>query len=243
MNMYFCFENTDISMKQYLSLLFLLFFSASNYAQSIETIADSVIIKDTTIWGIDISKYQRVINWDTLCYYNKPYFLYHKSSEGLTIVDTLYKKRKQICKELQIPYGAYHFFSYRSPGALQFQKFLLIADVQKGDLIPVLDVEIIRHMPHRSWIIREIKSFCKAFETHFGYKPIIYCNYSYYNTYLKGHLDGYRYWICDIRNPRPKLNFIIWQHSNTTKLKGIKGNIDHNFFNGSLEELNSIIVQ
>jgi len=40
--------------------------------------------------------------------------------------------------------GAYHFFSYETPGKKQAENFIKHANLKKGDMIPVLDLEYVR---------------------------------------------------------------------------------------------------
>lgn len=61
--------------------------------------------------------------------------------------------------------GAYHFFSYNSPGKLQAKYFIRYAKLQKGDLPYVLNAEYKTPMPKRKVVTRELLSFLETVET------------------------------------------------------------------------------
>jgi len=93
------------------------------------------------VWGIDLSHHQQRVDWDLLVAENQPDFIFLKCSEGKTHRDTKYKEYKKEAKKRGIPTGAYHFFSYQTSGKAQAENFIKNADLQKGDLFPVLDIE------------------------------------------------------------------------------------------------------
>ena len=117
--------------------------------------------KSKFIWGIDISHHQQNIDYDELLKENKPAFVLMKSTEGKSHIDNAYAERLKKFRSLNIPVGAYHFFSYDVSGRSQAENFIKTANLQKGDLIPVLDVEYKGSGKQTDkWIIGEIKAFC-----------------------------------------------------------------------------------
>ena len=125
-----------------------------------------------------------------------------------------------------IPVGGYHFFNYNVSGKEQAELYIRTADLQKGDLYPVLDVEM-KHSSSQSkqWIVREIKTFCEVVKAEYGVEPIIYCEYDYYRKYLKEEFSDYQYWISDFfREPRCK--YVMWQYD-ILHVDGV-GSIDNN---------------
>ena len=177
-------------------------------------------------WGIDISHHQNKIDYDKLIKENKPAYVYLKTSEGKSLVDDQYSARLKKFRELGIPVGGYHFFNYSVSGKEQAEHYIKTADLQKGDLYPVLDVEM-KHSSSQSkqWIVNEIKSFCEIVKAEYGVEPIIYCEYDYYHKYLKEDFGDYQYWISDFfREPRCK--YVMWQYD-ILHVEGV-GSIDNN---------------
>ena len=177
-------------------------------------------------WGIDISHHQKNIDYDRLISENKPAYVYLKTSQGNSMVDDQYSARLKKFRELGIPVGGYHFFNYNVSGKEQADHYIRTADLQKGDLYPVLDVEM-KHSSsqNKQWIVREIKSFCEVVKAEYGVEPLIYCEYDYYRKYLNEDFGNYQYWISDfVRAPRCK--YVMWQYD-ILHVDGV-GSIDNN---------------
>jgi len=182
--------------------------------------------KKEFVWGIDLSHHQRNVDYDKLISENKPAYVYLKTSQGKSVVDDQYLSRLKKFRELGIPVGGYHFFNYNVSGKEQAAHYIKTADLQKGDLYPVLDVEM-KHSSSQSkqWIVREIKTFCEVVKAEYGVEPIIYCEYDYYRKYLKEEFSEYQYWISDFfREPRCK--YVMWQYD-ILHVEGV-GSIDNN---------------
>jgi lysozyme len=182
--------------------------------------------KKEFVWGIDLSHHQRNVDFDKLITENKPAFVFLKSTEGKSYVDNAYADRLNKFRELGIPVGGYHFFNYNVSGKSQAEHYIKTAGLCKGDLYPVLDVEM-KHSStqNKQWIVKEIKSFCEVVKDKYGVEPIIYCEYDYYRKYLKEEFSDYQYWISDFyREPRCK--YVMWQYD-ILHVEGV-GSIDNN---------------
>jgi len=194
------------------------------------------------LWGIDISKYQKNIDWKLMVRKNKPDFVFVKVTEGTTIVDPLYRSHKKNLEKHDILHGAYHFMSFSSSGRSQAKKFIRYAGLKKGNMVPVLDVEYTRRrMPSKRKVLREIKNYCKVIEKHYGVKPIIYTHPHLYSTYLKGSFKDYPLWICDYRN-NPRHDWAIWQHTSRARLYGYKGRLDKNVMKSDKKTLSQLVM-
>lgn len=178
------------------------------------------------IWGIDLSHHQRHIDWHRLTTNHKPDFIFLKATEGRSHTDSRYTHYRQQARKHRIPVGAYHFFSYSSPGLAQAKHFIQTAQLQPGDLLPVLDVEYRNNMNSKQWIQDEIAAFCRAIKKEYGVNPIIYCECAYYQQFLSRDFSGFDYWISDLRR-QPRCNYLIWQYTDNGWVEGI-GPIDNN---------------
>ncbi len=194
------------------------------------------------LWGIDISKYQRNINWSLMVRRNKPDFVFVKVSEGTTILDPLYKTHKRNLEKHNILHGGYHFMSFTSSGRSQAYRFIKHAGLKKGNMVPVLDVEYTsRHLPNKGKVISEIKSFCTVIEQYYGVKPIIYTHPHLYARYLKGNFDNYPLWLCDYKNT-PRYKWDIWQHTAKARLHGYHGRVDKNVMKSDKNTLGKLVM-
>ncbi|HTN36381.1 MAG TPA: GH25 family lysozyme [Arachidicoccus sp.] len=184
------------------------------------------------IWGLDISHHQGDIDWDKLAD-TKPHFFYFKATEGSTHSDANYSQNRKAAGKMGVPSGAYHFFSYTSPGIRQALHFIETAKLKKGDLPPVLDIEWIRPMPSVGNIIREVTTFLSTVEKRTGVRPIIYTDCMLYNQYLKkGLKKEYQRWIASY-NSAPECECIFWQKTNNYKIDGVRSGVDYNLFMGT----------
>ena len=200
-------------------ILFILFYAPSASAQS-------------GIWGLDISHHQGDINWKSLAA-EKPDFIYFKATEGSTHSDNTYATNRMEARKHNITSGAYHFFSYTSPGIRQALHFIHTAKLRKGDLPPVLDVEWIKPMPSVSAVVREVTTFLTTVEKETGVRPIIYTDCMLFNQYLKRGLPkAYQLWIASYQT-KPTCDCLLWQKSNDYRISGVQGNVDYNVFMGS----------
>jgi lysozyme len=196
------------------------------------------------IWGIDLSKHQRSVNWDKLIDNNQISFVFLKATEGTLIVDPTYNIRKQELNKRNILCGAYHFFGHRTDGKEQALNFIKTAKLKKGDLTPVLDIEPHRFFKDQDWMIKQAKAFCKKIRSYYGVYPIIYCSSNFYEKYLKKDFpeDEYVLWIADYRG-EPSVKWLIWQHTDNHRIKGISGTIDRNVFDGSQDDLKKLVLR
>lgn len=194
------------------------------------------------VWGIDISHHQKEINWNEI-ENNKPYFVFLKSTEGTTHIDTKHKAYKNKFNDLSIPTGSYHFFSYATRGNEQAKHFLKNTKINKGDLIPVLDVEFTNNMPNKSVVISNINEFIEHIKDEIGIQPLIYCESDFYYKYLKGNLKSEcYYWISDFWR-EPKCDYILWQKTDKFQHKAFKGTVDFNVFKGTKNDLNNLLLK
>lgn len=196
------------------------------------------------IWGLDVSRHQQNVNWTALIEHDCPHFVFLKATEGTLIVDPTYKRHREELKKAGIPCGAYHFFGHRTSGKEQARNFIKTACLEKGDLLPVLDIEKHRFMTDPAKSVKEAKEFCKEIKKYYGKYPIIYCSTNFYNAYLKDDFSPKKYhlWIADYRGNAPDLRWKIWQHTETHTIKGIRGKVDRNVFAGKPSELRKLTL-
>ena len=193
--------------------------------------------------GVDISKHSGIIDW-TVLKSQGIQFAFIKSTEGQNYKDPFYKQNYAGAKKNDILVGAYHFFRFNKDGRLQAQHFLNETNHQRGDLIPVVDVEYhgnILSLKSDKDVICEIEEFLNVVESELNVKPIIYTNKEAYLRLVKGHFQGYRLWLSDL-NQEPKFSdngWDFWQYTHKGRIKGANYLIDFNVFKGSFFELKS----
>ena len=140
---------------------------------------------DYELWGLDVSKHQKHIDWLKVSEHDRPYFVFIKATEGTLIEDPMYERHARDLEEAGILWGAYHFFGHRTSGKEQARNFIKTAGLKKGNLYPVLDIEKHRFMKDPKKTVKEAKAFCREIKRYYGVNPIIYCSSSFYEHYLK----------------------------------------------------------
>jgi lysozyme len=197
------------------------------------------------VQGIDISHYQGEIHWEAVRD-DGVAFAFIKATEGTTLVDDRFAANWRGAGEAGIARGAYHFFRPTLGGAAQAQHFLAHVRYQKGDLPPVLDLEVTDDATAGA-IQREALAWCEAVEQAWGVRPIVYTLPHYADSYLDSKFARYPLWIVDLglrlwpstSKGWPKWTF--WQHSHRGSIDGIAGDVDLNVFYGSQVEFEALL--
>jgi lysozyme len=203
------------------------------------------------VHGIDISKHQKSIDWKQVSQSEwkgkKLSFVFIKASEGSTRPDELFSRNWEEAKKQHLLRGAYHFYRPAKDADEQFRLFSSIVKLEKGDLPPVVDIEVTNRRSKKS-IQAGLARFMKKLEDKYHARPIIYTSQSYYNRYLADKFSEYPVWVAwykeeDSLKAVMKTPWHFWQHSDQGFVNGIKGKVDFNVFSGDLEELKKMCIK
>jgi lysozyme len=199
------------------------------------------------IHGIDVSRYQSRINWEEVKEMEvdgiKIGFAFIKATEGENNVDPQFKRNWRNVHKQNIPTGAYHFYIPGLNPDNQAKNFINVVSLKNGDLPPVLDIEISRNVPIIQ-MQKDVKRWLQLIENHYGIKPIIYTNISFYETYFHSGFEEYPIWIAHYLQPlQPRTNrhWIFWQHSEKGRVNGIRGKVDFNVFYGDSSDFRAVL--
>ena len=213
------------------------------------------------VYGIDVSKYQKTVDWTKLSLkanasgkvpsgktggsYQQPVlFALMKSTQGTTIKDPTFERNFREAKRCGIIRGAYHFLSVSSPVEDQVKYFIANTPLEAGDLPPVLDLEIDKATMQKQHdkVVKMAKKWLELVEKHYGVRPIIYTYNNYYNDYLKGHgLDDYDYWIARYGAEPSARHWEIWQFTETGVCAGIDHAVDIDLFKCNFQDLQDYV--
>ena len=208
-----------------------------------------LVNRETRTIGVDISAYQADVDMEKLKVQGID-FIFIKATEGTTHQDRRFAENWENAKNAGLPAGAYHFFSYRSPGETQAENFIeTVGPDLSGRLLPVVDVEFYGEkaadLPAREDVVRELAVILDALEACYGVKPMIYAPRDIWARYIDGAFDGYKIWMSSVNVP---IGFAysgrwdVWQYFNRAVLEGYSGGekyIDMNVLNRktTLEDL------
>ena len=201
-----------------------------------------------SIHGIDISHYQGEIDWDLLRnaqLYDTPVrFIIIKATEGTNILDENFNDNFYKAKDNNFIRGAYHFYVPSKPAEAQAHYFLKQVHLEDGDLPPVLDFEKTGTLTPPQ-IKKAALTWLRIVEKHYGVKPIIYANYDFKKKYFSDSIFGqYPYWIAHyyVDTLKYKGEWRFWQHTDMGKVRGIKGHVDLDIYNGSMYDLQKFTI-
>jgi lysozyme len=202
-----------------------------------------------SIHGIDVSHHQGAIDWDDVKAMKvrniKIGFVFIKATEGTTTIDETFRRNWFNAKEIGLPRGAYHFFVASKSGKVQAENFIQTVTIQKGDLPPVLDVELINGTS-KTDLQQRVKDWLLAVENKYNIKPIIYTNVDFYENYLAGVFDDYPLWVAHYLvedKPRITRNWLMWQHNEKGHVNGVNAFVDFNVFNGDSTDFKNLLIK
>lgn len=202
--------------------------------------------------GLDVSQVQGIIDWSKVADAGFT-FVYVKATEGGNYVDPRFVANANGAKKAGLLVGAYHFLTQTADVGQQINSFNRAAGAGL-DLPPALDVE---YPGPEKWTPgfgspQILGRACLAADC-MAQKPIIY-TYPYFAQALKDSyaLAEWSLWIASYKDeshfpaeseqpvvPKPWLGWLFWQYSgnHSESIPGINGHVDHNVFNGTLDDL------
>ena len=194
--------------------------------------------------GIDVSRYQGAIDWTAVAASGVS-FAFIKATEGGDHRDPRFVENWQGAAAASVLRGAYHFFTFCTPGDVQAANLLAVVPVEPAALPPAVDVEFAGNC--RRWesietIRRELDVFLATVEGAYGRKPIVYFTRESYDRILDGRVAGYATWARSLFG-RPHERFgdwAFWQYAHNGRVQGIDGLVDLNVFEGLPEALHAL---
>ncbi len=202
--------------------------------------------------GIDVSRYQGKINWQKISK-QKITFAFIKATEGSNHIDDKFSYNWKKALDTDLKIGAYHFFSFDSPGKSQAKNFISTVNKVEGMMPPVIDVEFYgnkaKNLPDPKAVKRELQVLLNDLEENYGKKPIIYATLKSYHLYIKAYFSDYPIWIRNVYYPPNidlKNKWTFWQYTDQQILEGYESDqkyIDMNVFNGDENDFESFFMK
>ena len=207
---------------------------------------DLYVSSSEYIFGIDVSHYQSRINWNELRTSHHPIeYIFVRATMGDDGIDSRFKENWKKAKEHNYIRGAYHYYRPNENSTKQFENFSKNVQLDKGDFIPILDIE--KESKFGRDNLREgVLNWLKLAEKKYGVKPLIYTGLTFYKHILKGHVDEYPLWIAAYSGEKHRLKGVDWtfhQFTEDVSVKGVKTSVDGNDFKGSMEDLNKMLIK
>ncbi|MFT4015284.1 MAG: GH25 family lysozyme [Paracoccus sp. (in: a-proteobacteria)] len=194
---------------------------------------------DHQVHGIDISRYQGDVDWQTVRGSGVS-FAFIKATEGGDWVDPNFRRYWYEAGAARIPRGAYHYFYFCRSGTQQAAWFIQNVPRERGAMPPVVDLEwtpskTCPRRPPADEVLREAKIFKDILHQYYGQRPIIYTTVDFYRDNQLNRWPE-EFWLRSVAgHPRivyPGQPYSFWQYTGTGQVPGVRGNVDLNVFAG-----------
>ncbi|MBR1389337.1 MAG: glycosyl hydrolase family 25 [Prevotella sp.] len=187
------------------------------------------------VHGIDLSRYQGDVFWETVGENTKMAYVYLKATEGGDRIDPKFERNIELAHRYGLKVGSYHFFRPKTPLQKQLENFTAQCLPGEQDLIPMIDVETTGGMPSNQFC-DSLMTFLYMVEKHYKQKPLVYTFRNFYNWHLVGRLNDYQLMVAMYLDEEPVLaderDITLWQYTGKGRIVGINGYVDKSRFLG-----------
>ena len=202
--------------------------------------------EDGFAFGIDVSQYNGKINWSEVKNQTKTKdpieFVVIRSTVGVD-KDTRYAQNYKEAKANGFIVGSYHYYRPNENSVKQFENFKKVVCLEKGDILPVVDIEAASSVQSMEALKKGLRNFVSLCENEYGVKPIIYTKLSMWNNYLQKDFSDCKLWIAAYSNHRRGDNTVKNAdiHQFTKEIRAIPG-IPSKFVDGDdVRDINLIL--
>lgn len=190
--------------------------------------------------GIDVSKWQKEIDWDKVKNAGVDFAIiragYRGSSTGSLVEDPYFHANMKGASMSGIKTGVY-FFTQATNEVEAVEEASMVISMVKDYMLdyPIyIDTEGAGGNGRADGLDVETRTlvcdaFCRTIENA-GYEAGVYASRNWYNNRLNvSELERYSIWLAEYRStPLYQGYYEIWQHSSKGKIEGIEGNVDLN---------------
>jgi lysozyme len=201
----------------------------------------------TFVDGIDVSHYQGAIDWQKVAGSGVK-FAFAKAAEGDTVTDSQFSTNWSGMAEAGLLRGAYDFYTVGSDPNTQAQHFLDRVKLVPGDLPPMVDIETEGKAGESdSGLITDLRRYIDILSRAYGTAPFIYTGPGFWNDHLNDSFGDCPLWVAEYGVSSPKAvsgwsYWSIWQYSQTGSVPGVSGDVDLDYFNGTLDQLKRFVL-
>jgi GH25 family lysozyme M1 (1,4-beta-N-acetylmuramidase) len=199
-----------------------------------------------TVPGVDVSHWQGEIDWRAVADAGQR-FVFLKATDDVDYVDPTFAVNRAQARANGLLVGAYHFARpdpSRGDARREARHFVAIVDPGPGDLLPVLDMETSQGLDQEG-VTRWARTWVRVVRGLTGVTPLVYTSpYGWSSRTGDTPLlarDGAPLWVAHWGVHAPTLpangwdghGWVVWQHTSTGHVPGIRGNVDLDRVSGS----------
>jgi lysozyme len=175
-------------------------------------------------------------------------FAIAKATEGTTYTDPSFAANWAGMRAAGLIRGAYHFGHPGSDAVTQADRFVNVVRPVGGDLQLVLDLEVTDgRTPAQVWSWTQ--AFIARIQSRTGRPGIIYTGFYFWRDRVGNPADNLNcplwiaaYGVSAPMVPRAWSTWSFWQYSDTGSVPGVTGNVDLDYFNGTLSRLRALTL-
>lgn len=204
------------------------------------TLLDVDHLENAVSLGIDVSKYQREIDWDVVAAQGVKFAIircgYRGMQTGALVEDPYFRANLEGAKKAGIKVGIY-FFSQATNAVEAVEEASMCIELLDGaelDYPIFIDTEGGGGTARADLIDADTRTevckyFCKTIKNE-GYTPGVYSGrYYYYNKVHAEELEEYTIWLAEYRDtPLYTNRYDMWQYTSKGTVAGIEGFVDLN---------------
>ena len=201
----------------------------------------------TTLPGIDVSKWQGSINWNSVAGAGIVYAIM-RATHGINTIDEFFVENWAESRAAGIYGGVYQYFEPGQDAVEQANIMLeMMGPLGPEDLPPVIDVESHGNLPPAE-VAAAVSQWITTVEAATGVKPIIYTGRYFWQDYVQSPaFADYPLWIAHYTTGCPNIpdqwdDWYFHQYTSSGSVAGISGDVDRNDFNGDLTALSGLFA-
>jgi GH25 family lysozyme M1 (1,4-beta-N-acetylmuramidase) len=205
----------------------------------------STCAEGPTVRGIDVSKWQDAIDWDRVAG-SGVRFAFIRVSDGARVHDERFERNWREARRVGLLRGVYQFFRPGQDVAAQANLVIEAIRGDSGELAPVIDVEDTDGRS-RAQVAAAVAEWIRLVSAGTGRTPIVYTGPYFWRDQV-GNPDqsASPLWIAHYTTGCPLISedvwprWTFWQYSSSGRVPGISGNVDMNYFNGTMADLHAL---
>lgn len=196
--------------------------------------------------GIDVSHHNGAVDWVKVKAHGHA-FAFVKATEGMDDPDPMFALHWPAMKKAGLIRGAYHFYVTEDDPKEQAKFFIQTVSLKKGDLAPVVDIEILGKNTQPDLVSR-LQTFLEILEKHYGIKPIIYTDKGFWNANLDDKFGSYPLWVAEYDVESPTLpqgwnTYHLWQWKSDAQVPGVEKTADISKLNPKEKDFSQLILK
>ena len=175
--------------------------------------------------GIDVSRHSGQVDWSMVAAEGHA-FAYIKSTEGVDLVDARFRSNWEGAARAGLSRGAYHFYVTEDDPEAQARFFLETVGHEPGDLLPVVDVELLGHGTRADWG-EGLARFLQILESELGVKPMLYTSPRFWDDEVGGGFGEHPLWVAEYEVDAPVVpagwtDWHLWQWKGDASVPGVE---------------------